>query len=175
MGNVTTSSGKGERDHRRVRAEGYAAAYHPGAGEEWGNPRVPSRATPFCTGGSLVHAGVREYVAADTNAGTKVLTDQQLTSWCIVVLDVDTSATALPSVTDEGKMKPVIAEAAPIPVEINGQEFVARAFNLSSEGGRLVTCCKPSVGSLIRIGRMTASVVDHFRGVIVIKFVDIEE
>jgi hypothetical protein len=92
-----------------------------------------------------------------------------------VVSDADTSATALLSVANEGKVKPVIAAAASIPVATNGQEFVARAVNLSSEGGRLLTSCKPSVGSLIRIGRMTASVVDHFRGGIVIRFVDIEE
>lgn len=92
-----------------------------------------------------------------------------------MVSDADTSATARLSVPNEGKVKPVIAPAARIPVEINGQEFVAKAFNLSSDGGRLVTCCKPSVGSLIRIGRTTASVVDHFSGGIVIRFVDIEE
>ena len=64
---------------------------------------------------------------------------------------------------------------AETPFEIDGREHAARLFNLSLGGGKLATRHKPSIGSLIRIGRITARVVDHFQDGVAIDFVDIED
>jgi hypothetical protein len=72
-------------------------------------------------------------------------------------------------------IKPVTAPPAETPFEINGEERAARLLDLSRRGGRLATNHKPSVGSLIRIGRITARVVDHFEDGVAIEFVDIED
>ena len=72
---------------------------------------------------------------------------------------------------------PILVASPPTetPFEIDGQEHAARLFNLSLGGGKLATDHKPSVGSLIRIGRITARVADHFQDGIAIEFVDIED
>jgi len=64
---------------------------------------------------------------------------------------------------------------AETPFEIDGQEYAARLISLSLGGGRLATDHKPPVGSLIRIGRVSARVVDHFQDGIEVEFVDIED
>ena len=70
---------------------------------------------------------------------------------------------------------PFTASRAETPFEVDGQEHAARLLNLSPGGGRLATNHKPSVGSSIRIGRITARVVDHFQHGVAIEFVDIED
>jgi hypothetical protein len=64
---------------------------------------------------------------------------------------------------------------AQTPFEIDGQEHPASLFNLSLGGGRLVTDHKPSVGSLIRIGRITARVVDHLQDGVAVEFLDVDD
>src|SRR4029450_9925962 len=76
-----------------------------------------------------------------------------------------------PHATSKSNMKGVTET----PFETNGQEHIARLLHLSRRGGRLATKHKPSVGSLIRICRITAQVVDHFQDGVAIKFVDIHE
>ena len=73
------------------------------------------------------------------------------------------------------KANVAIAAPAEMAFEIDGEEYVARLFNLSLEGGRLATSYKPPVGSLIRIGRITARVVRHFQDGVAVELVDIEE
>ncbi|HEX2885668.1 hypothetical protein [Vineibacter terrae] len=64
---------------------------------------------------------------------------------------------------------------AETPFEIDGQEYAARLVSLSLGGGKLATDHEPPIGSLIRIGRITARVVGHLQDGIAIDFVDIED
>ncbi|HKU93794.1 MAG TPA: hypothetical protein VJR58_00880 [Vineibacter sp.] len=65
----------------------------------------------------------------------------------------------------------VLAET---PFEINGQEHNAQLLGFSQQGGWLATSHKPSVGSLIRIGRIAARVVDHFQDGVAIEVLGID-
>src|SRR5262245_21491564 len=76
--------------------------------------------------------------------------------------------------TYRGNPSLMIVPSAETPFEIDGQEHPARLFNLSARGGSLATDHKPAVGSLIRIGRITARVVAHFDDGIAFDFEDIE-
>lgn len=69
---------------------------------------------------------------------------------------------------------PKLAMPAETPFEINGREHAAKLLGFSRQGGWLATNHKPSVGSLIRIGRVSARVVDHFQDGVAIQFLDIE-
>lgn len=73
-----------------------------------------------------------------------------------------------------GGSNPKLAMPVETPFEINGREHAARLLGFSQEGGWLATTHRPSVGSLVRIGRVSARVVDHFQDGVAIQFLDIE-
>jgi hypothetical protein len=81
----------------------------------------------------------------------------------------------LSSTSRRSKLRPVAGTVSEIPFQIDGQEHAARLFKLSWHGAKLATDHKPPVGSLIRIGRVSARVVDHFQNGVAIEFVDIED
>ncbi len=80
-----------------------------------------------------------------------------------------------PIASNKSKPTPVTGPLAETPFEIDGQEHAAELLSLSLGGGRLATDHEPPIGSLIRIGRIIARVVDHLPDGIAIEFVDIED
>jgi hypothetical protein len=70
-----------------------------------------------------------------------------------------------------------VRPSSPVEVtfEVDGQSHPGTLIELSEQGAKLASDNKPQVGSMLKVGRITARVVGHASDGIVIEFVGISD